>query len=178
MNVSQRWCQTCRTLQTIKKSERYTRLSIKCVNTTAGGKNTNKGKYITKVQRNTKTRNERRKKSSDKSVSYQKTTEEKFIKNLSDNNLTDAQTKLISKGLKFIPVNKVHKNKIRRQLLQDFQHFARRMHLKYIFQGQNKEVHPFYVKSNWKPPVQKSVALESYLEDVKRVSTIGPGRRW
>ena len=41
------------------------------------------------------------------------------------------------------------------------------MRLKYIFHGQNKEVHPFYVKSNWKPPVQKSVALESYLEDVK-----------
>ena len=28
-------------------------------------------------------------------------------------------------------------------------------------------VHPFYVKSNWNPPVQRSVALESYLEEVK-----------
>ena len=112
-------------------------------------------------------RRKRRRKSSEKSVSYQKTTQAKFIKNLSNNKLTDAQTKLISRGLKFIPVTKVHKNKIRRQLLQDFEHFARRMRLKYIFHGQNKDIHPFYVKSNWNPPVQQSVALESYLEDVK-----------
>ena len=36
-----------------------------------------------------------------------------------------------------------------------------------MFHGQNKEVHPFYVKSNWDPAVQQSVALESYLEEVK-----------
>ena len=41
------------------------------------------------------------------------------------------------------------------------------MRLQYIFHGQNKEPHPFHVKSNWMPPVQPSVALESYLEDVK-----------
>ena len=27
--------------------------------------------------------------------------------------------------------------------------------------------HPFYVKSNWEPPVQQSVALETYLEEMK-----------
>ena len=31
----------------------------------------------------------------------------------------------------------------------------------------NKEQHPFHVKSNWVPPVQQSVALKSYLEEVK-----------
>lgn len=36
-----------------------------------------------------------------------------------------------------------------------------------MFYGHNRNVHPFYVKSNWNPPVQKSVALESYLEEVK-----------
>ena len=36
-----------------------------------------------------------------------------------------------------------------------------------MFHAQNKEVHPFYVKSNWDPPVQQSVDLESYLEEVK-----------
>ena len=41
------------------------------------------------------------------------------------------------------------------------------MRLKYMFYGHNRSVHPFYVKSNWNPPVQKSVALESYLEEVK-----------
>ena len=40
------------------------------------------------------------------------------------------------------------------------------MRLKYIFHGKKKEIHPFYVKSNWNPPVQPSVALESYLEEV------------
>ena len=79
--------------------------------------------------------------------------------------LTDAQINLISRGLKFIPVSKtINKNKIRRQLLLDFEHFARRMRLKYVFHGKNKEIHPFYVKSNWNPPVQPSVGLERYLE--------------
>ena len=41
------------------------------------------------------------------------------------------------------------------------------MRLKYIFHGQNKEPHPFHVKSTWKPPIQPSVALESYLEEVR-----------
>ena len=41
------------------------------------------------------------------------------------------------------------------------------MRLKYMFHGKNREVHPFYVKSDWNPPVQPSVALESYLEEVK-----------
>jgi len=42
------------------------------------------------------------------------------------------------------------------------------MRLKYIFHGQNKSIHPFYVKSNWEPPVQPSVRLETYLEEVKQ----------
>ena len=43
------------------------------------------------------------------------------------------------------------------------------MRLRYIlfFHGKNKEQHPFHVKSNWVPPVQQSVALESYLDEVK-----------
>ena len=41
------------------------------------------------------------------------------------------------------------------------------MRLKYIFHGQNNKPHPYHVKSNWIPQVQPSVALESYLEEVK-----------
>ena len=41
------------------------------------------------------------------------------------------------------------------------------MRLQYIINGQNKVPHPFHVKSNWMPPVLKSIALESYLESVK-----------
>ena len=51
-----------------------------------------------------------------------------------------------------------------RHLLKDYENFARRIRLQYIFYN---EPHPFHVKSNWIPPVQKSVALESYLEEVK-----------
>ena len=37
-----------------------------------------------------------------------------------------------------------------------------------MFHGKkNKEPHPFHVKSNWTPPIQPSIALESYLEHVK-----------
>ena len=42
------------------------------------------------------------------------------------------------------------------------------MRLQYMFHGQNKETHPVHVKSNWMPPVQQSIAFESYLESVKR----------
>ena len=103
-----------------------------------------------------------------KTTSSLREDKEKFIKNLSTKGLTDTEIKLLSKGLKFIPTTVVTQNKIRRQLLQDFKHFARRMRLKYIFHGQNREIHPFYVKSNWEPPVQPSVTLETYLEEVKQ----------
>jgi hypothetical protein len=36
-----------------------------------------------------------------------------------------------------------------------------------MYHGENNEPHPFHVKSNWNPPVQPSVALESYLKEVK-----------
>ena len=39
--------------------------------------------------------------------------------------------------------------------------------LRYIFHGNDKEPHPFHVKSNWIPPVQPSIALKNYLENVK-----------
>ena len=35
------------------------------------------------------------------------------------------------------------------------------MRLMYIL---DNEPHPFHVKSTWEPPIQQSVALESYLE--------------
>ena len=41
------------------------------------------------------------------------------------------------------------------------------MRLKYTFHGNDKEPHPFHVKSDWDPPVQPSVALETFLEEVK-----------
>ena len=41
------------------------------------------------------------------------------------------------------------------------------MRLQYIYHGENNGPHPFHVKSGWIPPVQPSVALESYLEETR-----------
>ena len=67
-------------------------------------------------------------KSSNNILCLQKTSGEKYIKNLSNKKMTDAQIELISHGLKFIPVSKVNKNRIRKQLLQDFEIFASKTH--------------------------------------------------
>ena len=94
-----------------------------------------------------------------------RTTNEKFIKNMSNKNLTDHETALLAKGLKFIPTPK--KPVSQRNLLRDFNTFARSMRLKYIFADSKSNLHPFYVRSNWQPPPQPSVALENYLEQTK-----------
>ena len=87
--------------------------------------------------------------------------------------MTDAQLKFILRFEIYTgELNKVNKNKIQRQLLQDFEIFARRMRLNCdMFYGHNRNVHRFYVKSNCNPPVQKSVALESYLYELKLLLT-------
>ena len=51
--------------------------------------------------------------------------------------------------------------------MRDFGQVTRRMHLQCIFHGGNSNPHPFHVKSGWIPPIQPSVTLESYLEEVK-----------
>ena len=81
--------------------------------------------------------------------------------------MTTDQINLLSKGLKFIPTPTVKENAVRKELLLDFKQFARRMRLRYIFHNRDKEQHPFHIKSDWEPPVQPSVALETYLEEVK-----------
>ena len=98
-----------------------------------------------------------------KRIETRRKNNEKFIRNFSNQQLSDSQVSVLSKGL--TPVT--DENYIRRQLLLDFEDFARHMHLKYIFHKENKEPHPLHIKSDWNPPVQKSVALESYLESVK-----------
>ena len=41
------------------------------------------------------------------------------------------------------------------------------MRLKYMFHRKKWDVHPFYDKCDWNPPVQPSVAFKSCLEEVK-----------
>ena len=126
----------------------------------------------------TKKRNERRRKIArdlDKNITEAR---KKHIKNLSDYKMTRDQINVLSRGLKFIPTPVTNTGHVRAELLKDFNAFARRMRLQYIFHGKDKEQHPFHVKSDWEPPVQPSVALETYLEEVKlqlaNINTITP----
>ena len=87
------------------------------------------------------------------------------MKNLSHKKLTDHETALLAKGLKFIPTPPVPAS--HKSLLRDFQVFTRYMRLQYIFADSAGNPYPFHVKSNWQPPQQPLVALESYLERTK-----------
>ena len=85
----------------------------------------------------------------------------KQVRNLSNEQLPDEQITLLSRGLKFIPTPITTENNIRRERLKDFDLFARRMRLQYIYHRKEREPHPVHVKSDWNPPVQPSVALET-----------------
>ena len=84
---------------------------------------------------------------------------DRYIMNLSDTTLTDQDKTLLSKGLKFIPTSP--KPSSHRSLIKDFNNFTRNMRLKFLFADRNRKPHPFHVKSNWQPPPQPSVALET-----------------
>ena len=90
-----------------------------------------------------------------------------YIRNLSNCNLTIDQINLLTKGLRFIPSPHTNTDSVKKQNLRDFNQFARRMHLRYIYHSTRNKKHPFYVKSNWEPPIQRSVTLEKYLEETK-----------
>ena len=114
-----------------------------------------------------KRRKQRRNSVTNRRQTKERQTNEKFLHNLSSLQLTDSQVGLLSRGLKFIPPPATNETRIKQQLLRDFEQFARRMIILYTFHGQSREPHPFHVKSTWISQVQHSVALESYLENVK-----------
>ena len=128
---------------------------------TKAGHKTSKGISKNKRSKNRRNTSEKRRAAKERELN------EKFLRNLSTHQLSDDQVNVLSRGLKFIPTPVTNKTIIRRQLLRNFEQFTRRMRLQYIFYGQYEEPHPFHVKSNWMPPVQQSIALESYLESVK-----------
>ena len=74
-------------------------------------------------------RKKRRKNTIQKRIITEREKNEKYLKNLSDNTLTDHQVSVLAKGLKFIETPVTNENKIRQQLLRDFEQFARRMRL-------------------------------------------------
>ena len=51
------------------------------------------------------------------------------------------------------------------------------MPLQFIYHVKTTEQHPLYVKSNWIPPIQRSVPPETYLEEVKiKIGETGLGK--
>ena len=120
----------------------------------------NKKDYgIRKRKFKNKKHTERRKKTRKDIRAMRTESNRKYIKNLSNLELTNDQINLLSRGLKFVPTPITNETALRKQFLTDFKDFARRMRLQFIYHGKNKNIHPFYVKSNWEPPVQQSVTL-------------------
>ena len=54
-----------------------------------------------------------------------------------------------------------------RALILSLNFISDRGRLQFMFYGQNKDPHPFHVKSSWELPIQPSVALETYSEESK-----------
>ena len=101
-----------------KESEAYLNVSFMSTDLS-------KGERVPKRAKCTKKRNQRRKKL--RRDIHQKTLESKkrYIRNLSDNELTGDQINLLSRGLKFIPTPVTNESHITSQLLNDFKTFAR-----------------------------------------------------
>ena len=99
-----------------KNVEKYNNLISENLTTTTGVQN----------KKGYKTNNNRkqcRKKIAKKRIETKKNNE-KFTKNFSNQQLSDSQVSVLSKGLKFVPTPVTDENYIRRQLLLDFEHFA------------------------------------------------------
>ena len=143
-----------------KQAEKY-----KCV--FSDSHNNNRAKDNAKNNVTNRKRKERRKIKQMNTFNTQLEANKTHIKNLSNIEISNDQINVLAKGLKFIPTPVTKQTQIKRQILRDFEQFARRMRLMYIFHRQNSEPHPFHVKSTWEPPIQRSVALESYLEEVR-----------
>ena len=72
----------------------------------------------------------------------------KYVKNLSNLELTNDQINLLSRGLKFVPTPITNETSLRKQLFTDFKDFSRKMRLQFIYHGKDKNIHPFHVNSN------------------------------
>ena len=62
----------------------------------------------------------------------------KHIKNLPNKHLIESLIKLLAQALKFIPKPVTKDNQIRQQLLGDFEQFARRVRVQYMYYGREK----------------------------------------
>lgn len=84
-------------------------------------------------------RKERKQKKHKNQQNAQSEANRKHIKNLSDIELNNNEIHLLVKGLKHIPCPVTNETRIRQQLLRNFEDFARKMRLRYIYHGHVKE---------------------------------------
>ncbi|CAG2206273.1 unnamed protein product [Mytilus edulis] len=88
-----------------------------------------------------------------------------FVKNLSGHNLTDHETLLLAKGVKFI-INPSNKNAIR-NVMEDFDEFSRKLRCRYLYNdGRIYKRQPFYINSGYKP-LDSCPAIENYIFSTK-----------
>ena len=64
--------------------------------------------------------------------------------------MTTDQVNLLSRGLKFLPTPRTNETALRTQLLKEFNDFARRMRLPFMYHGEDNNIHPFYAKKKEK----------------------------
>ena len=122
--------------------EAYTRV------VSESGSTDKKGYWIRKRKFKNKKQTETRKKTC-KDIRAMKTkSNRKYIKNLSNLELTYDQINLLSWGLKFVATPIKNKTTLKKQLLTDLRDFARRMWLQYIYHGEDKNIHPFFIRTS------------------------------
>ncbi len=94
-----------------------------------------------------------------------------YITNLSSRQLTSAQKRVLSLGLKFVPTLPTRNNTLQESLLN----FQRSNRLKYFFRYYpHKEQHPFRQKSTWQPP-RAAAEIKQYLQRITQsISTLPP----
>ena len=109
------------------------------------------------VETSHKKRSHRRNSPNQQLTHHTRAQNERYIKNLSSQALTNNEVKLLSRGLKFIPTPPVPSSN--KSLLKDFDHFARTMRLKYMFAKKQKtSAHPFHVKSTWQANERNAIS--------------------
>lgn len=95
---------------------------------------------------------------------------DKYITNLSSKTLTNAQNRILTKGLTYIPSSRIKQNTIDNALTQ----FERSNRIKFFFRNSEpQEPHPFKPKSSWVPP-KSSPIVEQYLERVHKEISMMP----
>ena len=98
---------------------------------------------------------------------------ERFIKNLSNRQLTPYDKIVLGKGLKFIPTP-IKPDRI--TLLRSFCDLSRKMRMRYFMFNKNKNElrHKFKMPSAWVPQPAPCNELENYLEATKELIAATP----